>query len=210
MNRRFSVLGTGLWVLVLGSGFLVRPDAAIAQTAVLEYEALEKELLAMRELDQKFRDDAPLSINPTEAELAILKQQDAIDRANMARLGQIVQKYGWPGINQVGEKASSAAFLILQHAGLEEQRRYFPILKAAVTQRNARADQAAMLEDRILMREGKNQVYGTQLRSGPDTDGKLVLHPIEGERNVNVRRAAVGLQPLAEYLKQFGIDYTPK
>jgi hypothetical protein len=46
------------------------------------------------------------------------------------------------------------------------------IFKAAVAQKNARADQAAMLEDRILLSEGKNQVYGTQVRSGPDTGGK--------------------------------------
>jgi hypothetical protein len=209
MNRRFSVLGAGFCVLVLGAGLLARLDVSAAQATAAEYEALKKELLAMRELDQKFRDNAAVSINPTEAELAIIKQQDAIDRANLARLGQIVQKYGWPGIKQVGEQASSVAFLILQHAGLEEQRRYFPIFKAAVGQKNARADQAAMLEDRILLREGKNQVYGTQVRSDPDTGGKLVLHPIEDERNVNVRRAAVGLQPLAEYLKEFGIEYAP-
>jgi hypothetical protein len=201
------MLGSGFWVLVLGSVFLVRVGAAASQATAPEYEALRKELLAMRESDQRFRDAAPLSINPTEAELAIIKQQDAIDRANMARLGQIVQKYGWPGIKQVGEQASSAAFLILQHAGLEEQRRYFPIFKAAVAQKNARADQVAMLEDRILLSEGKNQVYGTQVRSGPDTGGKLVLHPIEDERNVDARREAVGLQPLAEYLKKFGIEY---
>ena len=210
MNRRFWVLGAGFWVLVLGSGFVVRTDAAASQATAAEYEELKKELLAMREQDQKFRDNAAFSINPTEAELAILKQQDAIDRANMARLEEIVQKYGWPGIKQVGEQASSAAFLIIQHAGLEEQRRYFPTLKAAVAQKNARADQAAMLEDRILLREGKNQVYGTQLRSGPDTGGKLVLHPIDDERNVDARRAAVGLMPLADYLKTFGIDYVPK
>jgi hypothetical protein len=93
------------------------------------------------------------------------------------------------------------------HAGLEEQRRYFPALKDAVSKGNARPDQLAMLEDRILLREGKKQLFGTQVRSGPDTQGKLVVHPIEDEQNVDVRRAAVGLQPLADYLKVFGIDY---
>jgi hypothetical protein len=209
VNLRFWVLGAGFWVLVLGSGFVVRPDVAVAQATAAEYEALKKELLAMRDTDQKFRDNASLSMNPTQAELALIEQQNAIDRANMSRLEQMVKKYGWPGITQVGEAASSAAFLILQHAGIDEQRRYFPVFKAAVAQRNARADQAAMLEDRILLREGKKQVYGTQVRSGPDTGGKLVLHPIEDERNVDVRRASVGLPPLAEYLKEFGIDYSP-
>jgi len=207
MNQRVWALGAAAWVFVLGSQFLVRTDAAAAQATPPEYEALRKELLAMREADQRFRDAAPASINPTGAELALIKQQDAIDRANMARLEEIVKQYGWPGMNQVGESASSAAFLILQHAGVDAQRRYLPVFKAAVAQGNARADQAAMLEDRILLREGKRQLYGTQVRSGPDTGGKLVLHPIEDERNVDERRAAVGLQPLAEYLKEFGITY---
>ena len=66
-----------------------------------------------------------------------------------------------------------------------------------------------MLEDRILVRNGKKQVYGTQLHSGPDTGGKLVLAPIEDEEHVDKRRASVGLMPLKEYLKHFGIEYTP-
>jgi hypothetical protein len=76
-----------------------------------------------------------------------------------------------------------------------------------VAHKNARADQAAMLEDRILLSAGRNQVYATQLRSGPETGGKLVLRPIDDARNVDARRAAVGLKPLAEYLKEFGIEY---
>jgi hypothetical protein len=209
MNNRFALLAVGYWALVLGSGLVVRMDAAASQATARQYAELKTELLAMRETDQKFRDAASVSVNPTAAELAIIREQEANDRANMARLVEIIQRYGWPGITQVGEQASSAAFLIIQHAGLEEQRRYFPVLKAAVAEKNARADQAAMLEDRILLREGKNQVYGTQLRSGPDTGGGLVLHPIEDARNVDARRAAVGLMPLAAYLRQFGIEYEP-
>jgi len=66
------------------------------------------------------------------------------------------------------------------------------------------------LEDRILMREGKKQIYGTQLHSGPKTNGKLELYPIDDEEHVDERRAIVGLQPLAEYLKQFGMEHKPK
>ena len=161
----------------------------------------------MRESDQKFRDAGPLKTEPTDAELAMFMKQDALDRANMARLAQIVQTYGWPGIKQVGEAASTAAFLILQHAGLEEQRRYFPTMKDAVSKGNARPGQLAMLEDRILLRENKKQLYGTQVRSGPDTQGKLVVRPIEDEHNVDARRAAEGLPPLTEYLKEVGIVY---
>jgi hypothetical protein len=65
------------------------------------------------------------------------------------------------------------------------------------------------LEDRILTREAKKQVYGTQLRLNQTTQ-RMELYPIEDEVNVDSRRAAVGLEPLAEYLKRaFGIDYAP-
>ncbi len=37
--------------------------------------------------------------------------------------------------------------------------------------------------------------------------GKNEFFPIEDEANVNKRRAAVGLEPLEEYAKHFGIDY---
>ena len=64
-----------------------------------------------------------------------------------------------------------------------------------------------MMEDRVLLGEGKKQIYGTQLRSGRDTGGQWVLEPIEDEAGVDARRAAVGLPPLAEYLKAFGLEY---
>jgi hypothetical protein len=38
----------------------------------------------------------------------------------------------------------------------------------------------------------------------------MELYPIEDEANVDARRDAAGLEPLAEYLKRvFGIDYAP-
>ena len=37
----------------------------------------------------------------------------------------------------------------------------------------------------------------------------MELWPIEDEENVDARRASVGLEPLAEYLKRFGLEYKP-
>jgi len=64
-----------------------------------------------------------------------------------------------------------------------------------------------MLRDSILTREGKKQAFGTQLHSGPDTGGKLVLYPIEDEEHVDQRRASIGLSPLADYLKLLNLEY---
>ena len=183
------------------------------------YEALRDELLRMGEEDQKHRAELQDRLiqrsvagasAPSEEVLALQKEQDEIDTRNVARLEEIVRQHGWPGRSLVGEEASGAAFLILQHADLTRQKKYFPLLKKAAAEGEARLADAAMLEDRILMREGKKQIYGTQVHSGPETGGKLELYPIEDEGHVEERRAAVGLPPLAEYLKLFGLEYKPK
>jgi hypothetical protein len=44
------------------------------------------------------------------------------------------------------------------------------------------------------------------LRGQKDVEG-LQLEPIEDESNVDERRAKMGLGPLADYLKRFGIEY---
>lgn len=42
-----------------------------------------------------------------------------------------------------------------------------------------------------------------------DGDGKYDFHPIEDEANVDKRRAEIGLGPLEEYARLFGIEYKP-
>ena len=141
--------------------------------------------------------------------IAAVKSQDEIDARNMARLEDVIKQHGWPGKSLVGKEASQAAFLILQHTDLTRQRKYLPLLKKAARKGDARPADVAMLEDRILVGRGKKQIYGTQVRSGPETGGKLVLAPIEDEKHVDKRRASVGLMPLKDYLKHFGIEYKP-
>jgi hypothetical protein len=58
------------------------------------------------------------------------------------------------------------------------------------------------------MREGKKQIYGTQLARNEKT-GKYELYPIEDEEHADLLRTSVGLPPIAEYLKSFGIEYIP-
>ena len=191
----------------------------LAQSPQRPNAALQSELEQMGAADQDVRGwmiantpygDAVLAQPPSDADAKILiARMTEVDRRNMARLAEIIDQFGWPGRSLVGDKASEASFLILQHSTVDNQRRYFPLLKAAADRGDARRDQAAMMEDRMLLAEGKKQIYGTQLRSGPDTQGRWVLQPIDDEANVDARRATVGLPPLAEYLKAFGLEYAP-
>jgi hypothetical protein len=56
----------------------------------------------------------------------------------------------------------------------------------------------AYLTDRVLLAEGKKQVYGTQFTL---VDGKCKPRPLEDEANVDERRKKVGLPPLAQHFK---------
>jgi len=82
---------------------------------------------------------------------------------------------------------------------------YLPMLRQAVKDGKAKPEHLALLEDRVLTKQGKPQTYGSQVRTGKT--GKYEFFPIQDERNVNKRRAAVGLEPLEAYARNFGIEY---
>jgi hypothetical protein len=99
-------------------------------------------------------------------------------------------------------------FLVIQHADLATQERYLPIMREAVKNGKALASDLALLEDRVLTRNGKPQIYGSQLQEN-HTTGKYEFAPIQDAANVNKRRASVGLPPLEDYAKMMGINYKP-
>ncbi|HET6762914.1 MAG TPA: DUF6624 domain-containing protein [Longimicrobiaceae bacterium] len=175
------------------------PARAAPRTPAPGNEALARELVAMLDVDQRLRrqDDG--------SQEAAQRMVDT-DSVHVRRLKVIVAEHGWPGIGQVGTDAAFAAFIIVQHADGPAQERYLPLFREASTRGDVPAKWLAMLEDRVLWRRGEKQIYGTQVVF---TDGHMALWAVEDEAHVDARRARVGLEPLAEYLKGFGITYVP-
>ncbi len=126
------------------------------------------------------------------------REMEAVHRRNAARLLEIVEDVGWPGSSLVGAEGAEAAWLIVQHAIGDPplQRRCLPLLEAAAETGEAPRWQAAYLDDRIRVLEGRKQRFGTQMDAAPD--GEPVPFPIEDPEGVDQRRAAIGLEPLAE------------
>lgn len=170
-------------------------------------DELRTELESMREADQALREEAMATVrehgldSPEYAELRA--RGKAMQDEHTARLIQIVEEHGWPALSLVGEAAAGGAFLLLQHADLSTQRRFLPLLREATAAGEARPTDLPLLEDRVRMLEGEKQIYGSQLTRGED--GQPTLWPIEDEEHVDERRASVGLEPLVEYLKRFGL-----
>lgn len=167
------------------------------------------ELLIMMTAEQQARDEfdsivAEFGWRTPQADSASAKEV-RVDRANQARLKEIVTEFGWPGRSLVGDEAALGAFLILQHAELSVQQEYLPLFKAAANEGEVPPMHLAMVQDRVLMRQGEDQIYGTQMWNDPST-GELGLYPVRDSANVDIRRDSVGLGPIRDYLLSFGID----
>ena len=129
-----------------------------------------------------------------------------VDADNTKWLKSVVEKHAWPTNTLVGTDGADAAWLLVQHADADPkfQRRCLDLM-AKLPKSEVSPSKRAYLTDRVLLAEGKKQLYGTQFNL---VDGKWKVRPLEDEANVDKRRADVGLPPLAEYAKtieqQFG------
>jgi hypothetical protein len=128
------------------------------------------------------------------------------DPINLGIVTHILDTYGWIGTDSIGPAGSTTLWAVIQHADLDVQQKYLPLMRTAVQQGRAHASELAYLEDRVALQEGKKQSYGTQFRLDEKTN-KYYVAPIEDEPNVNHRRAAIGLEPLEDYARENGIVY---
>lgn len=142
-------------------------------------------------------------------ETAIWDSKNKMNLENERELDSIINIKGWPKISQVGSTATGVAFLIIQHSTLEKQEKYLPIIKKLCEQGEANWSDYAYMYDRIQVSENKKQLYGSQLKYNDETK-QYELYPIEDEKNVDKRRAEMGLRSLSKYVVMWGIIYVPK
>lgn len=187
--------------------------------------ALAKELIRRTAVDQAARFDfidftaknkllGQLDLKKLDPKLAegykskLAKMQE-VDRNNLRWMKEVVGKHGWPGKSMVGAKAAQDAWLLVQHADSDRDFQESCLKKMeALPKGEVDAKNIAYLTDRVLVGRGKKQKYGTQAMF---KDGKAVAQPIDDAEHVDERRMAIGLQPLAEYLKMVEKMYsTPR
>lgn len=126
------------------------------------------------------------------------------DSLNEIKVTRILDERGWLGPDVVGPTGSSALFLVIQHANIATQEKYLPMMREAVKAGRASGNNLALLEDRVLMRNGNRQIYGSQIGRDPES-GEHFLSPLEDPDHVDERRASVGLGPIADYLMHWNL-----
>ena len=134
------------------------------------------------------------------------KKQEKLDSINLVKVTAILEKYGWLGIDEIGQDANSALFLVIQHSDLNTQLEYLPILEKATKNGKASKIDYAMLKDRVLMTQGEKQIYGTQLNWDSEMEEYYVASMIEPEK-INERRASVGLGTIEEYIEYWNLEW---
>ena len=140
---------------------------------------------------------------------ALWGKQNQVDSINQLKIEAIIEKHGYPGKSLVGPRLGSAAFLVIQHAGLEMQEKYLPLLKEQAEAGELRKGSLALLIDRIKLRKGEKQIYGSQVGMNQET-GEYYFSPIESPMKVDSLRETVGLGPLQEYGNNWNIKWDPK
>ncbi len=173
-------------------------------------KVLEKELLEIYAEDQEIRGEfmnvykAP---KPDKRKIdSIGKIMEKKDSINLIKVIKILDEKGWVGKNLVGTQANQTLFLVIQHSDLKYQQKYLPMMREAVKKGNANPANLAYLEDRIALREGRKQIYGSQAAKNKKTN-KMYISPMIDPDNVDKRRAEVGLGTMAEYAAKMNIEW---
>lgn len=122
-----------------------------------------------------------------------------VDQANAELLQLVLHSCGWPDSIRFSQEADYAAWLLAQHADDHPslQGRALLLVREAVARGGAQPEHVAYLEDRINVREGRPQVYGTQ--GACNSDGSWNEAPTLNPSMLDERRSAVGLESMLQY-----------
>lgn len=210
-----------IFLLLFGiSVFLINAQQKVNET-------LKKELDEIMKVDQGYRMLFDSEITPEKKDkllkdLNIDKEEfkkknwqlvAEHDSLNMQKIENIISQYGYPGKTLVGEPTNQAAWYVIQHS--TKIGKYLPLIKEAGKKKEIPFTWVAMMEDRYLMNENKEQIYGTQGRGEmtKDKDGKQVfinfVWPVKDPKNVNKRRKEAGFDSTIEENAQrmYGKDF---
>jgi hypothetical protein len=166
---------------------------------------LMKQLNEIYHSDQKYRKKLD-SVYRTDFNNIELKRSfsDSImkyDSINLAKIEDIIAKHGWPGKGKVGEIGNLAVFAVIQHSSLEIQERYLPSLLKSIKAKQSPMSFKALLIDRISIKKGQKQVYGTQTQFNSVTK-KMELLPVKNIHKMDKLRSRLGLVSSKLYLKE--------
>lgn len=169
------------------------------------YEMYTKDQ-ACREQLKKFHNN---ELDTNEIKLSdIVSKIRETDSLNYFELKAIVDEFGFPGFDLVGENYSNSFWNIIQHQDNNQtfQQEVLKKMKVECDKDNASKLYYAYLVDRVNVNAGELQIYGTQMQLNTNSSSYEPKPVIEPEK-LDERRKAVGLVPISEYIATMNSRY---
>jgi hypothetical protein len=173
-----------------------KPLVAILNTIYQEDQGLRRQI---SEVEKEYGRES----DEMKAHWKLIAEKDSI---NLIKIQRILDEHGWLGNDIIGNQGNKTLFLVIQHSDLPIQEKYLPMMREAVSKGNTRPSGLALLEDRVALRQGKKQVYGSQIGRNPET-AEFYISPLKDPDNVDKRREEVGLGTLQEYVSRWDIEW---
>lgn len=133
---------------------------------------------------------------------------DSMFQENKRLVFGLLEKCGVPTKREVGEQGMLGLFYTIQHMAEPRLRvLYYPVIQECVGKGDLQPRCLALMEDRMMRDFGKKQLYGSQLVK-KDTSDVWTLYPVRQPEELNLRRAAVGMKPIEDYLESLNVEYS--
>ena len=133
---------------------------------------------------------------------SLIRVNDIVER-NDAKNIKVVDKILKSGLPQgLSEESYKTIWIVIDHAPLEKQEQYLPLVEQMATEGYVGVDEYAILYDRVSMGQNRRQRYGSQLVQFGNAEAmQLYVWPIEDVEKLDSLRSAVGLSSFYNYLK---------
>lgn len=101
---------------------LNKPLVAILDSIYIEDQKYRQQI---DEIEKKFGRQS----NEMREHWKVINEKDSI---NLIKVKSILDKYGWLGTDIIGGQGNNTLFLVIQHADIETQVQYLPMMREAV------------------------------------------------------------------------------
>jgi len=188
MHRIFSIL-----LILIGTRTVVAQSIPCADST-----NLRTRLNTIMEIDQNSRKEfiKQLSENNPQKSKELALQMKKTDKENQQFVSELLDNCGWP--KGLSAENNHTIFLVIDHAETDYANKYFPFIKQQAELGIILKSDLATLQDRIMLKKGQKQLYGTQTFKV----GALIhVWPVDNIDGLSERRKAMGLPPMDEYIQ---------
>lgn len=165
---------------------------------------LDEQLAEIRKQDQEIRKELMPVLGKYQDDgsgklklMTLALKMENRDQKNLEFVSEMLEKCGWS--HDLSNESHHTVFLVLQHSPDSAMRKYFPLVQQKVTLGYLLPDDEATMYDRLQMRAGLAQKYGTQTFADPQN--RNLVWPVENPDSLEVWRSQVGLPTMETYFQ---------